>query len=280
VYAGWHTETLKSQAVAARTFALFHTLYTRQVMPERAYDVDDSVSYQAYSGLSQLTGRTSEAVMATAGEILMHDAKVIQAYYHADSGGTTEDGFEAWGFAVPYCRGQHEEVYREQPATPWQVNVNLRELAHSLRDMGLIPPEAMVTRVTIDEATHLGRVKSLEVITRTHEAAPQALRLSIGQWRQLTPDPLPSTLFQLVPLGSTTITIVGRGAGHGIGLNQTGAELLATKRSLLYRQILAYYYSETNLCTLNPLALASDPTPSCLRKSSLEKNSFPVLAMP
>ena len=59
----WPMEALKAQAVAARTYAMGH------LNPARAYDVDDTVTYQAFH-LGRTRKRSDEAIKATKGEVL------------------------------------------------------------------------------------------------------------------------------------------------------------------------------------------------------------------
>jgi stage II sporulation protein D len=61
---------------------------------------------------------------------------------------------------------------------------------------------------------------------------------------------LRSTLFELVhvpaeELQPAKIRIQGRGYGHGVGMNQWGAQALAENMGWNYRQILGFYYDDT-----------------------------------
>src|SRR5690606_8262202 len=46
VSASWHEEALKSQAVAARTYAVFHMSYSRRYLDQPYFDVDDTIVFQ------------------------------------------------------------------------------------------------------------------------------------------------------------------------------------------------------------------------------------------
>lgn len=83
VYASWPPETLKSQAVAARSYAWFWVLqHTAQ-----AWDVTDSTSYQ-YMCDSQYTS-TNNATDATQGQYGDYGGNIIFAAYGARNGDPT-----------------------------------------------------------------------------------------------------------------------------------------------------------------------------------------------
>ncbi|MCX6127684.1 MAG: SpoIID/LytB domain-containing protein [Proteobacteria bacterium] len=108
VYPNWPIETLKTQAVAARTYAVYHLVHARRYVPQRLWDVDDTIMYQAYTGISHRSERTDAAVFATDGQILMCKGQVIQAFYHAESGGSTEEASTVWQQAAPFTVARSE----------------------------------------------------------------------------------------------------------------------------------------------------------------------------
>lgn len=97
--ASFHEEALKAQAVAARTYVLS----LGNALPFA--NVDDTTSFQAYEGTARETPKAVAAVRATAGQVLTHAGKPINAVYSANSGGITADPAEVWGNPVPYVRG-------------------------------------------------------------------------------------------------------------------------------------------------------------------------------
>ncbi len=89
----WEKEVLKAQAVAARSFAIYNRLKNKT--PE--YDLDCSVASQVYSGRDVEAAPTNSAIDETAGEVLSYNGEVIQAFFHANSGGRTASSEEVWG---------------------------------------------------------------------------------------------------------------------------------------------------------------------------------------
>ncbi|HVR30462.1 MAG TPA: SpoIID/LytB domain-containing protein [Thermoanaerobaculia bacterium] len=80
-------ESLKAQAVAARTFAV------RGLggFGAEGFDLCASPRCQAYGGMGAEHPLSDRAVAETAGEIVLHDGAIVEALYSASCGGRTED---------------------------------------------------------------------------------------------------------------------------------------------------------------------------------------------
>jgi len=90
----------KSQAVAARTFAIFNV----NKYIDKGYNISASTDSQAYGGVNHEDPLTNKAVDETRGVIITFEGKPINAVYHSDSGGYTEDSENVWGSFLPYLR--------------------------------------------------------------------------------------------------------------------------------------------------------------------------------
>jgi len=87
--AGWHSEALRAQAVAARSYGLQPCPQGGAYPNTRLYDVVDTISCQVYGGASAETARTNDAVAGTAGKVVMYGGKVLRAEFSASNGGWT-----------------------------------------------------------------------------------------------------------------------------------------------------------------------------------------------
>ena len=76
---------LQAQAVAARTYAV------AGLHPERPFDLYPDQRSQVYGGVNDEDPRTTAAVAATQGQVLIYDGKPITAFFFSSSGGRTED---------------------------------------------------------------------------------------------------------------------------------------------------------------------------------------------
>ena len=93
----WHPEALKTQAVAARSYALAVRKTTG------AFDVYPDTRSQVYGGVSSEYPTTSAAVNATAGQVLTYNGKIATTYFFSTSGGRTAAIADVWkSTPVPY----------------------------------------------------------------------------------------------------------------------------------------------------------------------------------
>jgi len=126
-------EALKAQAVAARTFAL----YTRASGAYAAlgYDLVPTVACQVYGGVEAEKPPATEAVRATAGEVLTYGGRLIGAFFHSSSGGHTESAEYVWGFPRPYLKGV-PDYDQASPYFTWTLILPTAEAEARLRQAG------------------------------------------------------------------------------------------------------------------------------------------------
>jgi stage II sporulation protein D len=105
--ASWPLEALKVQAVAARSYAW------SKIRTTGTYDIIPTAGHQVYRGVLNEFTRSNRAVAETASLVLTHNGSVIEAFYHAASGGATEHSEYAFvsntgrpGAVVAYARGK------------------------------------------------------------------------------------------------------------------------------------------------------------------------------
>lgn len=249
VYPDWPIETLKTQAVAARTYAIFHLIYSRRHAPRRFWDVDDTIAFQAYTGLSLRSARTDQAVRATQGQILTHHGSVIQAYYHADSAGRTESAWNVWRSDIPYVAPVQEFFADQQAPSSWNRDISLRALTRQLLASNVLKSNESLTGISVPVIgrTESGRVRLVTLLLNDgsfRNVSTQTIRRAIGS--------LPSTLFSFEAdkANPDRVWMRGQGSGHGVGMSQRGAAFLAQAESWTYDRILDFYYLDTRLCRL------------------------------
>lgn len=135
-HSDWPMETLKAQAVASRSYALFKI----QSRANQSFDVYDSTTSQVYGGFSGETSQALEAVLATAGQVATYNGKVIEALFYANSGGYTESNENYWRGVtpVPYLRavvdpysGYQADATASRYGFWWQKNYSAAQLESS-----------------------------------------------------------------------------------------------------------------------------------------------------
>ena len=229
-------EALKAQAVAIRTYLLSAKKH------HEAHVCADSrccLAYKSNEDLKALWGenyeenfaRIATAVDSTAGEYITYMDKPIQAVFHASSEGSTEDSAALWG-ALPYLVSvETPEAAETVSNLVTKVTVSPEEMAHKLGLQTDAPPPEWVEDIRYSDS---GRVKGVLLAGKAFTGA--YLRSAFF---------LRSTDFILQWDGENFIFTV-TGHGHGVGMSQYGANLLAVG-GYTYQEILAHYYSGTEL---------------------------------
>jgi stage II sporulation protein D len=224
-------EMLKAQAIVARTYAAYH----RRLNAGKPYHLVASTAHQQYSGAVAPDSAIWMAVRETRGQVLLWQGDIFPAFYHTDSGGHTEDPRVVFAAAnMPALPPVRVEFPSDSPHHVWSLDLSLADLGALLKRGGVA----------------VGRIIGLEVLERSVSlrVARILIRGSQGSAmlrgndfrRLLGYGALKSTLFAVVVDGAV-VRFAGRGYGHGVGLDQSGAKTMAL---LGYpaSEILAYYY--------------------------------------
>jgi stage II sporulation protein D len=275
-------EAQKVQAIAARTYSVAY-LGRRAA---DGYDLRATVDDQVYGGRSAEHPVSSSAVDATRGIVASRDGKLILARYSSTSGGHTGDNEESFAEApVPYMRGVPDmpptagptfvptlEAFRSapyitdfrNPPAPfdpdrpryhrWTVEWSPAELTSMIstfaqRNVGL------VREIRVVDRGPSGRIKTVEFMTDSG-SFPASMLVIRSALRYVNHTGafvnLPSTLFFIEPVernGSRvpgSFRVYGGGFGHGTGMAQVGAVLMA-RAGKTYEQILKHYYTGIDL---------------------------------
>ena len=263
VVPSWPAAALEAQAVAARTYAL----HTMEQNKGKLYDVSNSTDHQVYSGVSGEYQATTNAVIKTKGVVMLYNQRPINALFHSDGGGYTEDSVNVWGNDIPYLKGVKD--YSTGTSTSnWTVTTSRQALESKLnaasKGVGKLKsiqltPLGKPGQQTSDRGVS-GRIKSATFIGTSGKTTVDgdSLRSILG---------LKSTLFDFYvnhnPAQGTgkayhnftgnndTVYIKGHGWGHGLGMSQWGAAEMAKRATPgdanYYQTILRHYYSGITL---------------------------------
>ena len=107
---GWALESLKAQAVAARSYALTHNIHPAS---EAYFDLDNTQRFQAYKGIDREANSTQLAVQATAGEFISHDGGIVESLYAA-SQAIVDDAHKGMGMSQLGAKDLAEQGYSYQ----------------------------------------------------------------------------------------------------------------------------------------------------------------------
>ena len=239
------------------------------------YDHDDHHSFdvcaddhcQRYQGLTRATGATvRKAIDSTWGQVLMHDGVLCDARFSKCCGGRMEVFSTCWEdkdyqYLQPlpdtpgheeggecFCSTQDKEIlgqvlngYDQETVDfyRWKVEYDRKELGELIarrsgRDVGAVIDIEPLQRGPS------GRIYKLRI---TGEKGTLVVGKELEIRRILSESHLKSSAFDVRYAGDK-IVLEGSGWGHGVGLCQIGAAMMASK-GYTYKEILNHYYPES-----------------------------------
>ena len=227
-------EAVKAQAVAARSFTLARIGKRKGL----GHDLFDSYERdQEYRGTGRETELGRQAVSATAGEVLMYAGEVAEALYHGNCGGVTSNGSQPYLKSVRDAPAHGRRAYCSgSPNFTWEMSVSRDSLDAVVSRLAGTARKVRSVRLDTDGAS--GRVKYLYFDTGAGSVRVHGMDFRSGMG-------LRSQNFTMTIRGKT-LTIKGRGWGHGSGMCQDGAVGMA-REGADYRRILSHYYSGVSL---------------------------------
>ena len=244
------------------------------------YDHDDHKHFdvcaddhcQRYQGLTRATGKTvRKAIDSTWGQVIKHDGKLCDARFSKCCGGRMEKFSTCWGdedmaYLQPlvdapghgagngevkcFCDTQDKEIlgqvlnnYDQETVDfyRWTVEYSRSEISELVArrsgiDLGLIQQLQPLERGGSERIYKLRIVGSQKTLTVGKELEIRRL---------LSESHLKSSAFEVEYRGDTLV-LHGKGWGHGVGLCQIGAAVMASQ-GYSYKEILSHYYPGTSI---------------------------------
>ena len=234
----WFPEALKAQAIAARTYAL----YQMSKNESRPFDVLATTASQVYGGVTAETERTNRAVDDTKGLIMLYKGQLVLAYFHANSGGMTEDAARVWSADIPYLKAVRDDYSLKAPGCNWKKTFGSHEIRAALNRNGIdVGP---IEKITPELMSPTGRIMKIRIAHGDKDSV-----LSGNDFRlKIAPSLIKST-YMAVSQHNREISFDGKGYGHGVGMSQWGAYMMA-KEGLSFQDILHHYYQGVEIGTL------------------------------
>jgi stage II sporulation protein D len=278
--ASWPLESLKVQAIAARTYAVANTIHGLSSI----YYVSDNQNSQVYNGVWGENPSTNKAIEETEGEMLYYDDTLIEAYYHSTSGGYTDNSENVWIYPLPYIKGVEDHYSDISPYTDWNIDITEEDLIEILNenDYGVGKIYSIIESVV----SEFNRVIELSILTDVGEIIlekEEARRIigysqlkstwyefegnnksmvltsegtvekNLGGLSVLSERDNTNISFEdnkkvitsegkiFIPSCPDNYTIIGKGFGHGLGMSQYGAKAMADE-GFDSNEILKHYY--------------------------------------
>lgn len=123
VISSWPMESLKAQAIAARSFALSSGI------DGNGFDLYPDTRSQVYGGISSETARTNRAAKRTSSRVVTYRKKIAQTFFFDTSGGRTENVENVWfGEPVPYLKSVNDPADSISPSHRWTYRFTQSEM--------------------------------------------------------------------------------------------------------------------------------------------------------
>ncbi len=231
------------------------------------FDVCADDHCQRYQGIADLNELAAQAVEETRSLVLTTtEGEIADTRFSKCCGGHTERFSTAWdNIDLPYLPAQVDPH-----CNPEQLTDNERLLLRKcLRDYDAetsfymwdcdVPRELIRSNIIRKYGRDIGSIQSITPLERGESGRISRLRIEGTQdtvvvGKELTIRSLLSTTHLYssafdVLTGSDGFHLRGRGWGHGVGLCQTGAAVMAI-RGATAREILSFYFPNTHLSSL------------------------------
>lgn len=287
----WHEEALAAQAIAARTYLTRRLSGGRQGdAAAYGYDICATNRCQVYRGLQLVRGEAGDrwrnAVASTEDILVLYDGRPIEAVFTAMVGSRSSANQDVWGSApVPYLQPVDSPEVGIAPYAEWSFEIGSQQFVEILRADGLDVGGALVDIIVEDPPEGEGRTQltivstfgtdtilapALKGVFNRHadELYPGLLPAWLPNGKRL-PEPFLSYVYDIArserpPLrfesflpiddrrGRDVLIFTGEGWGHGVGMSQWGAQIMA-KEGATHEEILSHYYTGTTIAPAGEL---------------------------
>ena len=231
-------EALKAQAVAARSYAVSNAAGKHSAAAVcsdpgccQAWKSDDELRTRWGENYEANAQKIRAAVEATRSQILCYEDAPIFAAFHSSSAGRTEDCGAIWN-ARPYL------VSVPSPET-------VADVPNYISTVSCWPIDFRDTLLSSYPSADFSGAEDAWIGETQLDASGRVAEIVLGG------APVPGTVLrQLFSLRSTAFSLAYEdglfvftvtGYGHGVGMSQYGAKVMA-EQGASYREILAHYY--------------------------------------
>ncbi|MGI5849362.1 MAG: stage II sporulation protein D [Christensenellales bacterium] len=241
--ASYMIEALKAQAVAARTYTIYKKNQGGCSVHAGADICTDSSHCQAYMTREKMVSflgddagmyleKIQSAVKETEGKKLYYNGEEIQVFYHACSGGQTEDCANVYTQSLPYLVGVKSKGEEDYSNFYGKIEVSFADFVAAMKEYSpSINIDTNNITLIIGEIKRFdsGRVESIIIGNETFTGREIRKIFSLN-----------STNFTVEVSDHITFRTIG--FGHGVGMSQSGANAMA-KNGVGYHEILVHYFT-------------------------------------
>lgn len=241
-------EALKAQAVAARTY--YYSKRLNSCIEGQGAEICDSIHCQVYTPKEERLAtwledkreinwnKIKEAVKETEGDVLVYNGELVKyPQFFSTSSGKTENCVDVFSEDIPYLKSIESPGEEIAPKFKSIVNIDKSTFINTITD------NYRNTNLNYENLQN-----NIKILSRTEGGAVKEIKLgkvtiSGVEFRNLFN--INSANFTL-NIVENEVIINCTGYGHGVGMSQWGANIMA-KEGKNYKDILKHYYSGVNI---------------------------------
>lgn len=244
--ASFTEEALKAQAVAARTFYMNKRNKPSKELQSKGAEITDTTDCQVYMSKEERMKswrkdqaesnweKIQKAVEETKGQVITYEGQVLEyPQFFAVSSGKTENAKDVFASDVPYLKSEESKGEEIAPKYKTSISIPISDFVNKINDKY---PSSNATKsniasiVKINEYTEAGSIKELKIGKEIVKGTTFRTLFNLN-----------STNFTL-NFKSDKVVVNCLGYGHGVGMSQWGANIMA-KNGSKYDEILKHYYN-------------------------------------
>lgn len=218
-------EALKAQAIAARSYTYKKLKTKNHSETDLCTDINHCQAWKKEDNTENYK-KVAQAVDETKGIVAVYNNEVINAVYHAASGGFTENAVNVWSGQEDYLVAVES---LNEDMKPSEVTISKKEFLSKLQ-----LKDSRKLEIKILSRTEGDRVKEISINKKIFMG---------NEIRKIFN--LRSTNFELF-FKNDDITFKVKGYGHGVGLSQWGAQAMALEGKTA-EEIIKHYYSGVDI---------------------------------
>ena len=238
----WPVNALAAQAIIARTFTM-ENIKAGRIKKVHGTDASTSIEeFQAYDP-SRINDNVRKAVSMTRGEVVLHKGQYIKGWFAACDGGVEASAKEGLSYVktpTPYVNaGVKDNCLSITPPEnkSWTSEIPLNRVREAARKIAGKDP-GNIQSVTITQKGPSGRAEKIRL--GNVEVGGPALRLALGS------DQVRSMLIDSATVQGDKLVLKGKGFGHGVGMCQWGANLMA-RNGKSPEDIVSFYFKDIDI---------------------------------
>ena len=225
MFPDWPVEAYAAQAIFARSFTM-DFISAGGVKDKYGADVSTSIEETQAFNPQAVTDEIKKGVEMTRGQVMTYENRFVRGWFHAYSGGITaraKEGLDYKEEEPPFTKSVKlaENTYVPEDVKSWTAEYGAAELKGLLAKRGVNVGD--ITNLKVVEHGPSGRIARIEVEGSQGKAeitGPE-FRLAVDSTK------MKSTLVDEFVFSDGSLRVHGTGYGHGVGLSQWDAYMLA-----------------------------------------------------